>query len=43
MGSVRNVDFEMAKLFYENSTYTPLQHTELEAGNNKLLLYYMVK
>ncbi|QQR95965.1 MAG: hypothetical protein IPJ93_04550 [Bacteroidota bacterium] len=41
MGSVRNVDFEMAKLFYENSTYTPLQHTELEAGNNKLaaLLY----
>ena len=41
MGSVRNIDFEMAKLFYENSTYVPLQKKELTAENNSLsaLLY----
>ncbi len=34
--SVRNVDFQMAKFFYESSQYLPLQRQELEASNNQL-------
>jgi hypothetical protein len=35
-GSVRNLDYELAKFFYENTTYVPLHHLNLEASNNKV-------